>query len=195
MVYWFLLTGHKNLFFEIWDSVRSKIAFLFDTSWFFWAGLVEIHNSNYIKYNIYIYKIYTCRMRDCMQETKYIVFICYIKCFEIIFQKHLLKHLSWPNSFIDCTSYVPLYLPICVLLIKSTHYFCVSCVKIAVVMVVENLVPFSHRMVISDSEWNPCLCSRPMSKKAPQKVTVVDFVLLLSVFHKNKQRLLHFTVL
>jgi len=62
-------------------------------------------------------------------------------------------------------------------------------------MVVENLIPFNHRMVISDSEWNPFLCSRPMNKKAPQKVNVVDFVLLLSVFHTNKQSLLHFAVL
>jgi hypothetical protein len=67
--------------------------------------------------------------------------------------------------------------------------------KIAFVMVVENLVPFNHGIVISDSEWNPFLCSRAMNKKAPQKVTVVEFVLLLSVFHKNKQSLLHFAVL
>jgi hypothetical protein len=125
-------------------------------------------------------------MWDCMLETKCIIFICYITCFEIIFRKHLLKHLSWPTSSVDCTSHVPLYLPICVLLLESTHYFCVSCVKIACVMVVENLVPFSHRMVISDSEWNPFLCSRPMNKKALQKMTVVNFLLLLSVFHKNK---------
>jgi hypothetical protein len=98
----------------------------------------------------------------------------------------------WNNSILWCTvkktsnftSHVSLYLPICVLLLESTHYFCISCVKIAFVVVVENLVPFNHIMVISDSEWNPFLCSRPMNKKAPQKVSVVDFLLLLSVFHK-----------
>jgi hypothetical protein len=77
-------------------------------------------------------------MWDSMLETKCIIFICYIKCFEIIFQKRVLKILSWPSSFLDCTSHVSLYLPICVLLLESTHYFCVSCVKIAFVMVVEN---------------------------------------------------------
>jgi len=87
-----------------------------------------------------------------MLETKCIIFICYIKCFEIIFQKPVLKILSWQTSFVDCTSHVSLYWPIFVLLLESTHYFCVSCVKIAFVMVVENLVPFNHRMVISDSE-------------------------------------------
>jgi len=52
-------------------------------------------------------------------------------------------------------------------------------------MVVENLVPFNHRMVIIDSEWNPFLCSRPMNKKAPQKVNVVDFVLLFVSFSQK----------
>jgi len=120
-----------------------------------------------------------------MLETKCIIFICYIECSEIVFQKHVLMLLSWPTSFVDCTSHVPLYLPICVLLLESTHYFCVSCVKIAFVKVVENLVPFNHRMVISDSEWNPFLCSRPMNKKAPQKVTIVDFVRLFVSFSQK----------
>jgi hypothetical protein len=48
------INGSQNYFCEIWDSVRSKIDILFDASRFFWAGLVENHNSNYIKYNIYL---------------------------------------------------------------------------------------------------------------------------------------------
>jgi hypothetical protein len=65
-----------------------------------------------------------------MLETKCIIFLCYIKCFEIILQKHLLQHLSLPTSFVDCTFHVPLYLAICVLPLESTHYFCYHVLKL-----------------------------------------------------------------
>jgi len=57
-------------------------------------------------------------------------------------------------------------------------------------MIVENLVPFNHRMVISDPEWNPFLCSRPMNKKAPHKVTsrfCASFAIFSQKFHYISQ--------